>query len=115
MPHSKQKIKKSFVATFFLGILFCLAFFTYRFGCFVRYFFNIPCPTCGMTRAILSLIKLNIDSYFHYNAFALPVLLSIVVLFFFKHFIKPIIFISIFILMLNFIYYLYRLSYNAIP
>ena len=115
MPHSKQKIKKAFFAVFFIGLGCTLLLLIYRFGCIFRQLLHMPCPTCGMSRAILSLMKFDFASYVHYNVFALPVLFSIIVLFFSKYFNKLVIFMSIFILILNFIYYLYRLSYNAIP
>ena len=34
---------------------------------------SIPCPTCYMTSALLSLFKGDIYAYMHYNAMALPV------------------------------------------
>ncbi|MGP1438503.1 MAG: DUF2752 domain-containing protein [Treponema sp.] len=89
--------------------------FVNRFGCITKRFFNIPCPTCGMTRSMLSLIRFDIASYFYFNAFALPVFFSVIVLFFSKHFCKPIIIVALSIIVLNFIYYLYRLTYNIIP
>lgn len=45
------------------------------FGCPVKYFLHFECPTCGMTRAMLSLLKGDIAGYFSYNPAALPFLL----------------------------------------
>lgn len=43
--------------------------------CPIKYFFHINCPTCGMTRAILSLLKGNLRAYAEYNPAALPFLI----------------------------------------
>jgi len=110
-----KKIKTIAYLIFLLGIFTVVALFVSKFGCIFRKLTHIPCPACGMTRAIISLMKLNFSSYFYYNAFALPVLLSIAVLVCSRVFGKPIIIFSIVILILNFAYYLYRISYNAIP
>jgi hypothetical protein len=111
----KKRIKKALILVFFLSLLFALALFIYQFGCVFRQLTHIPCPTCGMSRAIISLMKLDFASYFYYNAFALPVLFSIIVLAFSKHFNKQFFVFAILILILNFIYYIYRLIYAAIP
>lgn len=42
--------------------------------CPFKYFFHFNCPTCGMTRAMLSLFKGDIASYISYNPMALPFL-----------------------------------------
>ena len=35
--------------------------------CFIKHFTNIPCPSCGSTRAILSLTKGNFNEAFNIN------------------------------------------------
>lgn len=49
--------------------LYCLI------GCPIHYFTGIPCPGCGMTRAILSLLRLDLGGalYYHPLVFLLPV------------------------------------------
>ncbi len=41
-------------------------------GCPIWYLFMIPCPTCGVTRALRALFYLDIKGYLAYNAMALP-------------------------------------------
>lgn len=43
--------------------------------CPVKRFLGVECPTCGMSRALISLLRLDFRGYFHYNAMALPVAL----------------------------------------
>lgn len=37
------------------------------FRCPFRFFIGIPCPGCGMTRALVSLLRLDFDAAFHYH------------------------------------------------
>ena len=50
--------------------------------CPIYAFFDFPCPTCGVTRAILSLLKLDFSGYLEYNAMALPMIISFLIAFF---------------------------------
>ena len=43
--------------------------------CPIKYFLHFDCPTCGMTRAMLSLFKGDIAGYMRFNPMALPFLL----------------------------------------
>ncbi|HBL85097.1 MAG TPA: hypothetical protein DDZ99_09435 [Clostridiales bacterium] len=36
-----------------------------------------PCPTCGVTRSIFSLLSLNAYEYFTYNPFSLPLIFAV--------------------------------------
>ncbi|MCR5209951.1 MAG: DUF2752 domain-containing protein [Lachnospiraceae bacterium] len=36
--------------------------------CPLRYFFGVPCPLCGMSRALYSLLTLDIEKAFYYHA-----------------------------------------------
>ena len=44
--------------------------------CLFKSVFSIPCPTCGMTRAVTSLLKLDLKSAVEYHplVFTLPLL-----------------------------------------
>lgn len=43
-------------------------------GCVFVYFWGIPCPGCGMTRALLALLRLDFAAAFGYNPliYAMP-------------------------------------------
>ncbi len=45
--------------------------------CPVLMLLHIPCPTCGVTRALISLLKLDFSSYFRYNAMAIPLVIAV--------------------------------------
>jgi len=45
--------------------------------CLFKYVFGIMCPTCGSTRALISLLKLDFHAYASYNIMALPILIAI--------------------------------------
>ena len=100
-----------------LIFIFLLAVFSYigDIGCLIRRFIHIPCPTCGMTRAFLSLIKGDIYSYFYFNAFAVPVGIVVVIMLASKIIPKPFFYLGLTILTLNFFYYTYRLFFELIP
>lgn len=50
--------------------------------CLIRGTIGIPCPTCGMTRAIKSFIRLNIKEALYYNPlFFMPFILIAVTMF----------------------------------
>lgn len=87
-------------------------------GCPIRYVLNIPCPTCGMTRALFSLLKLDFSSYFLYNPMALP-LAAVILLQIYAHkhtrFKKIINAVTIVTALLIFIVYIIRLYYSIIP
>ena len=52
----------------------------FNIGCPFLFIFGIPCPTCGTTRAIISLLRLDIDSYLKYNPMALPMCIAVLLM-----------------------------------
>lgn len=80
--------------------------------CLILKFTGIPCPTCGTTRSILSLVKGNIIAYFEYQPFALPLVIAVIIAIhmkFIRH--KKIAKVYIYIVIFsNFIYYLFKLA-----
>jgi len=46
-------------------------------GCLFKKIIGFDCPTCGMTRAILSLLRADVQGYFYYNPMALPMIASV--------------------------------------
>ena len=75
-----MKIKKPIEKLITLLIIGLIAFLMYvlDIGCFFRFLFGVYCPGCGMTRAALSLLRLDAESAFRYNpmVWSLPLLLA---------------------------------------
>lgn len=82
--------------------------------CPFLFLFKIPCPTCGMTRSLISLLQLDFRNYFHWNPFTIPVIISSIIIIHINilkaPLKKPLIVLSLIVLSSNFIYYVYRLS-----
>lgn len=47
--------------------------------CLFLKIFHLQCPCCGMTRAFLSIFKLNFLSAIHYNLLSIPLFIVIVI------------------------------------
>lgn len=58
-----------------------IAHFCHFSSCLVKLIFSVPCPFCGMTRAVVALITLHPVVAFHYNPFVyvLPFLAVIII------------------------------------
>ena len=61
---------------FILGILFIILDITYV--CPFNYYFHIPCPGCGMTRAFKLILQGNILASLQYNLLAIPLFIFII-------------------------------------
>ena len=70
-----KKIINRHILCFFAICLFVFLMTFLKIGCPFLYVFRIPCPTCGVTRALLCLIKFDLAGYFHYHPFAFPLLI----------------------------------------
>ena len=68
-------LKKKLVFTFcYFSIVFI--FYLLKIKCIFISLFNIPCPGCGMTRALISLLHFDFKAAVSYNfmIFAMPLL-----------------------------------------
>ena len=71
LSHKKEKL---LALTAYAGLL--AVFYLLNIPCLFQYFLRIPCPGCGMTRALLSLLRLDLRGAFHYHpmVWSLPIL-----------------------------------------
>jgi hypothetical protein len=64
---SMKKHKYFYLITIVIFIIFILSLLGI-YKCPLKYITGIPCPTCGITRSITSLLSKNIKESFHYHA-----------------------------------------------
>ena len=62
------KNKKEKLLNLSIGAVVVVIFYLFNLTCPFKYVFKVPCPCCGMTRAYLSLIRLDFVSAFNFNA-----------------------------------------------
>lgn len=63
-----MKLIKRIILTLFLMSCY-ISIITYIFGmsCPLKILFGIPCPGCGMTRAIIAILQLDFQAALHYH------------------------------------------------
>lgn len=88
--NKKFPLKEFILHTLKNGIIcvIILIFLLLFFKCPMKLLFDIPCPGCGMTRAIISLLKFDFKVSFTYNPLAIFVLLALVYFIFIRKFLK---------------------------
>ena len=75
MFKSTVKIIVKHIFYILLLLLIGASLYFFKIPCFFRFFTKIPCPSCGMTRAFLSLMKLNFYESFYYHPLLIPSLI----------------------------------------
>ncbi len=88
-------------------------------GCPIRFATGVPCPTCGITRAVISLLRFDFATSFYYLPTAVPLIVSMLMLIHrdvYKAFKSKVanFFIGL-TLAATLIIYCYRLYYHLIP
>ena len=66
MKFNKEYI--TYVIVFFIVLIIGILSYLKIYICPFYYITGIPCPMCGMTRALFSLLELDFKSAFHYHA-----------------------------------------------
>ena len=76
------KKKKILILLSYLGLIFLFFFYSkLHIPCIFKKIFHIPCPSCGMTRAFISIINLNFETAIHYNMLSIPTFLTFTIIF----------------------------------
>lgn len=78
---NKEQIKKYLYLIISAGLL-CLFLYLTNIGCPIKFITGISCPGCGMTRALFSLLRLDVKSavYYHPLVFVMPIIVIIILL-----------------------------------
>lgn len=77
----KKFDKKSLIIIIVALLLFLILALLGIYKCPFEYILGIPCPTCGITRAFVSLLHFNItDSFYYYALWPLAVLFFIFII-----------------------------------
>lgn len=101
-----------------LGILFLFIYSWLEITCLLRFITDVPCPTCGATRAMFSLARLDFVGYWFYNPMSFPLVIAFLAVFHYKLLPKwrkfIIVYVSI-VLVLTVVLYVYRLIHGLIP
>lgn len=75
-----SKILKSSLFWIVLYLIYALIMIIFKLeSCPVKLLIGLPCPGCGMTRAVICLLKLDFKGSFRYNALWLILLFIVVV------------------------------------
>ena len=61
-------MKKVKTHVFFISLLMFFAVYCYVFGCPFRNIVGIPCPTCGVTHALVSLFWLDLKQVSNFES-----------------------------------------------
>lgn len=106
-----KKIVKRHIGYFVLICLFYSIIILLDTTCIIKYFLKIPCPTCGVTRALVSILKLDFSASVNYHPLAVPLVISVLLAIHIRLFKKklfPLLFICT-TLLLNLILYIHVL------
>lgn len=71
----KKKIVKYITINILIFVVICLLYKYNKKICLVYNIFKIPCPGCGLTRAIFTLAKGDIKESIKYNIIAIPLII----------------------------------------
>ena len=106
-----RRFLKIHVPIFALLLLLFYLFYALDITCPILFLTGIPCPTCGCTRALASLLVGDIEAYLDYQPFAPVLLLSVLLMLHQRFFSKRPLYAFVFsVLILNTAYYAYRLT-----
>lgn len=98
---------KFYLCVFFYAVIVTIT----DINCPIKFLTGTECPTCGVTRALISLLKFDIKTSLDFNPMALFIVFSFLVILNQKYIKKKaIINIAFLILLLNYIFYLIKLT-----
>lgn len=108
-----KKWAKAHLIYFLVILCFVLLITALKIGCPFFKIFGIPCPTCGITRSLVCILKGDIVGYARHHVLGIPLLIAVWLIIHNKLFYKQksVRLLAFSVLLLNVIYYFYRLVY----
>ncbi len=108
-------MNKRYIFAITLAIVLFVLIILGIYQCPLKYVFGLSCPFCGITRAIFYAIHLNFDKAFYYHLFWPIVIIGIFIHVLYEFRVitkyKKFMFVLLYVfVIINFIYYVYRLS-----
>ena len=82
-----MKLLKMYLIIGVAAVVYYAIFIIFEITCPIKHITGVPCPTCGMTRAMLALIELDIKGYMEYNPMSI-FMFTAVFLFLHRDFLK---------------------------
>ena len=74
---TNSTLKRHIVYFTAICLFFILMSILFKGVCPLLAIWGIPCPTCGVTRALLSICHFDMNGYFYFHPLAIPLLLSV--------------------------------------
>ena len=75
MKNKKALLRRTVIYSALLS-LYALILYFLGISCPIYAITGVKCPTCGVTRALISLLRFDLKGYLTYNFMALPLLIS---------------------------------------
>lgn len=75
-----MKILRRHIFIFVIIAVYFIIGYILNITCPIKYIMDAPCPTCGMTRAMLALVRLDFKGYVQYNPMAFFMVIAVILL-----------------------------------
>lgn len=76
------KKNKILILLSYLGLILIFLLYTkLNISCLFKNMFNLPCPSCGMTRAFIAILSLKFQKAIYYNILSIPLFLILIIIF----------------------------------
>ena len=76
----RADIIKRHIVYIFSICLFLLLLRLLNISCPILYLLGIPCPTCGVSRALLAFMIFDFKGYIHYHPLAVPLVSAVILM-----------------------------------
>ena len=99
-------------------ILYIIILKLFSLDCIIKAVIGMPCPTCGITRSVISMFKLDFKQAFYYHPLSIPIIAALLLGIHSSLFKKGKKYINIFVItvaVLTFACYVIRIITNTLP